>query len=296
MNFSRMDLADCATPDTLLSTIHQLQEGVFPIPIPVEAWAAELDIVAIEAMETEGFEGGLMMFADRSSASILVNKANDERRQRFTIGHELGHFLLPWHTPRSGQAFQCSKKDMGTFVASAADSKYMRMEAQANEFSAGFLMPAVPFRVDLRARRDFEVTHIIELADRYQTSREATARRCVDLFEEPLAIVISNGGVILRTYPKKGFPWLCVARNQAVPPASHTARSRLAPGQCSSWGETPAHVWLENARGTVFEQCLAQHDDFRLTLLTFEADVVDADDEDEEEVERAWRPPTFSRR
>src|SRR5579859_1785246 len=108
MNFSRMDLGDCATPEALLATIHKLQNGVFPIPIPIEEWAAALDITAIEAMETEGFEGGLLMFADRSSASILVNKHNDERRQRFTIGHELGHFLLPWHTPRSGQAFQCS--------------------------------------------------------------------------------------------------------------------------------------------------------------------------------------------
>ena len=93
MKFSRMDLADCATPEALLTEIHRLQAGAFPIPIPIDEWALTLDIAAIQALDTEGFEGGLMMFADRSSATILVNEAAAYRRRRFTIGHELGHFL-----------------------------------------------------------------------------------------------------------------------------------------------------------------------------------------------------------
>ena len=69
MNFSRMDLADCTTPEALLTTIHRLHGGTFPIPIPVEEWASALDIIGIEALETEGFEGGLLMFADRRALS-----------------------------------------------------------------------------------------------------------------------------------------------------------------------------------------------------------------------------------
>jgi Zn-dependent peptidase ImmA (M78 family) len=294
MNFSRMDLADCATPESLLAAIHKLQNGVFPIPIPVEEWAAALDIVAIEAMETEGFEGGLMMFADRSSASILVNKHNDERRRRFTVGHELGHFLLPWHSPRNGQAFQCSRKDMAIFLPTDGIDRYIRMEAEANRFSAGFLMPAAPFRIDLRARRNFEVTHIAELADRYFTSKEATARRCADLHDEPTGIVVSRDHVVVRSYSGKNFPWIAARAKQPVPAGSLTRRSALAQGECSSWAEMPADVWLEGARGTVYEQVLGQRDGFRLTLLTFEAE---GDDSDEDElVEKAWEQPTFKRR
>jgi hypothetical protein len=33
MNFSRIDLADCTTPEALLGTINKLQGGKFPIPI-----------------------------------------------------------------------------------------------------------------------------------------------------------------------------------------------------------------------------------------------------------------------
>jgi hypothetical protein len=148
MKFSRMDLADCVTPEALLSEIHKLQAGQFPIPIPIDAWALALDITAIKALETEGFEGGLMMFPDRSSGTILIKEDAGKRRKRFTIGHELGHFLLPWHTPRSGVGFLCSSRDMAVFRAKPGGDRYIEMEAQANRFSAGILMPAAPFRAD----------------------------------------------------------------------------------------------------------------------------------------------------
>jgi len=294
MKFSRMDLADCATPEALLTEIHRLQAGAFPIPIPIDEWALTLDIAAIQALETEGFEGGLMMFADRSSATILVNEAAAYRRRRFTIGHELGHFLLPWHTPRSGQGFRCSSKDMAVFRAKPGGDRYMEMEAQANRFSAGILMPAAPVRADLRARRHFEVSHIVELADRYEVSKETMARRCADLHDDTIAVVFSRDGVVARAYRGKEFPRLGIAPNDPLPPGSFAKRSTLAPGQSSEWGEAPADQWLENANGTVCEQSIGQQKGFRLTLLTYEPADDDADDEDD--VERAWKPPQLSRR
>ena len=295
MNFGRIDLADCTTPEALLAAIHKLQGENFPIPIPVEAWAAALDITAIEPLETEGFEGGLMMYGDRSSGMILVNRHNGSRRRRFTIGHELGHFLLPWHTPRNGQGFLCSKQDIAVYRAKPGGDRYMEMEAQANCFSAGLLMPAAPFRADLRSRRNFEVSHVVDLADRYDMSKEATARRCADLHDDPIAIVISRHGKVLRIYPGRDFPRLAVWNGQSLPPECITLRSALSQGQSSDWGEMPADLWLERARGSVCEQALGQKDGFRLTLLTFEPES-DESEEDEEVVKRAWAPPVFRRR
>jgi hypothetical protein len=294
MNFTRMDLADCTTPEALLATIHKLQGGQFPIPIPIEDWAAALDITAIAPLETEGFEGGLVMFSDRSSATILVNRNSGPRRRRFTVGHELGHFLLPWHTPRSGQGFLCSKQDMVVYRGKPGGDRYIEMEAQANRFSAGLLMPAGPFRTDLRARRNFEVSHIVELADRYDTSKEATARRCVDLHDDAIAIVVSRDGKILYVYSGQDFPRLAVWNGHPLPTASVTHRSALRPGQSSEWGEMPADLWLERARGSVCEQALGQKDGFRLTLLTFETE--SDDPEEDEEVAKAWAPPALRRR
>ena len=292
MNFSRMDLADCPTPEALLTEIHKVQKGVFPIPVPVDAWALALDITAITALETEGFEGGLIMFPDRGSGTILVNESAGRRRRRFTIGHELGHFLLPWHTPRNSQSFLCSSKDLAVFRATPGGDRYIEMEAQANRFSAGILMPTAPFRADLRARRHFEASHIAELSDLYDVSKEATARRCVDLHDDVIAVLFSRAGVVERVYRGKDFPRLSIAAKRPLPAASVAKRASLAPGQSSNWNEAPAHLWLEDGKGNVSEQSLGQQNGYRMTLLTFEAEP----DADDEEVEKEWASPQFSRR
>jgi hypothetical protein len=294
MNFCRMDLADCTTPEALLTEIHKLQAGVFPIPVPIDQWALALDITAIKALETESFEGGLIMFPDRSSGTILVNESAGYGRRRFTIGHELAHFLLPWHTPRSGKGFLCSAKDMAVFRAKPGGDRYIEMEAQANRFSAGVLMPAAPVRADLRAHRNFEVFHIAELADRYDVSKEAMARRCVDLHDDPIAVVFSRAGVVMRAYRGRDFPRLGLAAKDSLPPGSIAKGATLTAGQSSEWGEAPADHWLANARGTVSEQTIGQQNGYRLTLLTFAAESDDPDDDDD--VERAWEPPQFGKR
>jgi Zn-dependent peptidase ImmA (M78 family) len=293
MNFSRIDLADCTTPEALLTTINKLQGGKFPVPIPIEDWATALDIVGIQPLETEGFEGGLMMFADRSTGTIFLSRQSGPQRRRFTIGHELGHFLLPWHTPRHGQGFLCSKKDMAVFRAKPGGDRYTEMEAQANRFSAGLLMPTVPFRADLRAKKHFEVHHIVELAERYDMSKEATARRCADLHDDPIAVIVSQQGRIHRIYPSKDFPRLNVWLGDHLPSGSLTHRCALDPGQVSEWGEMPADTWLARRRGSVCEQALGQKSSYCLTLLAFEED--SPEPEDDEAVERAWRPPAFRR-
>ena len=294
MQFCRMDLADCTTPEALLTEINKLQAGVYPIPVPIHFWAMALDITAITPLETEGFEGGLMMFPDRRSGTILVNEAAGDRRRRFTIGHELAHFLLPWHTPRSGQGFLCSAKDMAVFRAKPGGDRYIEMEAQANRFSAGILMPAVPFRADLRERRHFEAGHIVELADRYEVSKEATARRCVDLHDDAIAVIFSRDGFVARTYSAKEFPRLALAPRDPLPTRSVARRAALAPGARSDWAEAPADDWVQGARGSICEQSIGQQKGFRLTLLTYEVPADDPDDD--EEVERAWAPPQFRRR
>ncbi len=69
---------------------------------------------------------------------VIVNSNNPSVRQRFTLAHELGHILIPWH--------------IGTFIDSIdqkySDSNigqynYWSIEAEANTFAAELLMPKV---------------------------------------------------------------------------------------------------------------------------------------------------------
>ena len=165
------------------------------------------------------------------------------------------------------------------------------MEVQANRFAAGILMPRAPFRADLRARRHFDVSHIAELADRYDVSKEASARRCVDLHDDAIAVVFSRGGVVVRIYRGTEFPRLDISKGDRLPSASLAARAALRPGEVSDWNEGAADQWLGTARGAVCEQTMGQERGSRMTLLTFEPD----GDGDAEAVEQAWAAPRFVR-
>lgn len=54
------------------------------------------------ALTTQGFEVGLLTDRVRSRGIVLVRNAVSPQRRRFTIGHELGHFLMPSHVPDEG--------------------------------------------------------------------------------------------------------------------------------------------------------------------------------------------------
>ncbi len=104
LKISRVDLADFDSPERIVQEIDRLIPDI-PIPVPVDELALTLDIISIEALETEGFEGGLLTDADKSEGIILVNKDSTLQRRRFTISHELGHFLCFWHKPPSVTGF-----------------------------------------------------------------------------------------------------------------------------------------------------------------------------------------------
>jgi Zn-dependent peptidase ImmA (M78 family) len=289
MKVSRIDLADFGSPERIVQGILDL-EPQLPIPVPVKELALQLDIISIEALETEGFEGGLLTDANKAEGIILVNESSRPRRRRFTIGHEPGHFLMPTHLPKKDDGFLCSFDDMRRADARPGD-RAAEMEVEANRFAALLLMPTPVFRRDMRRRKGAELEHVVELSDKYDTSREATARRYVDLHDEPIAAVVSHQGRIQRCHRHKEFPFLETRNGSALPRDCPTSRIDKPVGTISNWDEVDAALWLPSERGrrlpTLYEQVLVQQDGYRLTLLSIETE----DEEGyEETITEAWTP------
>jgi Zn-dependent peptidase ImmA (M78 family) len=289
MQIDRMELADLGNPDQLAAAILR-QIPDLPIPVPVEAIARALDITGIRALETEGFEGGLITYADKSEGIVLVNMRSQPQRQRFTVGHELGHFVSPWHKPKHGNQFLCTADDMRRLTANKHDRAEV-MEVEANRFAAELLLPKEPFRKDLRRLASPDMEHILRLARKYDISREATGRRYVELHDEPCAILFSHDARLRYACRSRDFPFLDIQKGDPLPATSLSAQSRADQGEISDWVEIDAGIWLatDQARrhGTVLEQTLAQRGGFRMTLLTLEAE---ESDEDEEDLEASWTP------
>lgn len=270
MILNRMDLADLGSLDKIADEILRLVPDM-PIPVPIEEVARQLDIADIRELETEGFEGALVTDAEKSTGVIFVNFASRTERKRFSVGHELAHFLSPWHRPLRPEGFLCTKEDMRMNWASNQNPA-AEMEVEANRFSAQLLMPRAPFRAAMRRRKGCALEHLLALARDYLTSKEATARRYVDLHDEPCAAIVSQHGRVLRFYRNEEFPYLDIRNGIPVPPGSISADTDIPVGEITDWDEVDGSTWLLSKHGrrcpTLNEQVLVQQDGYRLTLLT----------------------------
>jgi hypothetical protein len=109
----------------------------FDLSPPVDLGRLEEVFADVEADAIPGSCDGLVLglHGPRPRPLILLKRGRPRRRQRFTLAHEFGHVLLPWHV---GSSYLCDTGrgfDEEDFHA-AAD------ETQANRFAAHLLVPS----------------------------------------------------------------------------------------------------------------------------------------------------------
>jgi len=257
-----MELADLVRPEQLVDEILK-QNPQLPLPVPVVELATMAGISKVEAFTSTGFEGTLIANAEKSAGAIFYNGTVPRSRQKFTIGHELGHFLLPWHRQTT---FECTAEDIS--LRARKD-----WEIQANQFSAELLMPKALVKAKLHVMRDPELAHVRELADLLEVSFEAAARRLVELNEYPCAVVFSKENVVRYAIKSQYFEeQLTVWKGDKLPLKSPSKNASSDPQE---WHELDAGWWVKERSGSdapecIYEQTLVQESGFKVTLLTLE--------------------------
>jgi Zn-dependent peptidase ImmA (M78 family) len=285
VSISRLDLDGAGSPNALVTRIFQLEPNL-PIPVPIEQLCQQFDITSIGDLNTDGFEAALVTNEVKSEGAILVAKGRSRQRRRFSIAHELGHFLIPAHLPRVGEPSFCSAEHLRAADPRDEDRR-RRMEAEANRFAALLLMPPPVLRAELQKIRRPDVVDIVRLAELFDVSKDALARAYADYTREAVAIIVIHKGRIARSYRnERNFPWLAVSRGQSVPAGSvyHGGEPSAARSPVE---ECEADLWLSEVEArkvaSMTEQVLHQQNGFALLML--HADLVDEDDE-----ERPHRP------
>lgn len=143
--------------------------------VDVFAIAESLGITIADpvAFESDQISGFLKRNSD-SVAEIVVNKNHTEQRRRFTIAHEIGHFVL--HA-RELLHVDDNVSAQPAFFRDAESSKATKLkEIEANQFAAELLMPSeeiqdlVKEKIEEGEAFDDAVS---ELADLYQVSQIA---------------------------------------------------------------------------------------------------------------------------
>lgn len=110
--------------------------------------------------------GSIQILGEGDFTIFLPDDATPER-DRFTIAHELGHYVLHYVWP-----VRMLKKALGPTCASRYDSN--RAEWEANWFAAAFLMPQHSFEAAWRAASG---SRVAEMARRFGVSRRAAEIR-----------------------------------------------------------------------------------------------------------------------
>lgn len=285
MAVTRIDLADAGSPEKLVIEILK-HEPDLTIPVPIERLSAQLDITDITRLTTAGFEGGLVTDANKHSGVILYNQASPPKRRRFTIAHELGHFLMPSHLPDANGRLLCSQSDMFLLGVDEQDRR-RRMEVEANRFASLILLPPSSFRRDANQSKDPDLRHIAALSEQYKVSMEAVSRAYVTYRAEPVGVIVTQYGRVLRLYrDDRRFPFITVPSNSPVPQRSLLVRRNHQQRAVSEIDETDAGVWVDVQRGsrapTLYEQVYLQGQGFALIMLSLEEDGDDVEDRDAE--------------
>lgn len=135
-----------------------------------------------------GVDGvSLNVKSTRHRPRVVVNVDNPLTRLRFTLAHELGHIIIPWH--------------VGTIVDSidapdgAADNAYIQMEMEANAFAAELLMPKAWIQDQVERTVDLAQVHSF-ISTQCGTSLWASSISLVNALSGNVVFAVFNNGVV----------------------------------------------------------------------------------------------------
>ena len=160
----------------IAATVQELldRHGVSGPCVPVQAIARGegLDVKQGDLGQVSG-----MLVRGTAGATIGVNSKHAPTRRRFTIAHELGHFLLhEGLLSHVDKDFRVNYRDDESSLATNIE------EIEANTFAASLLMPE-PFLQALNAEDAVDDdSRVAELAAEFDVSRHAMSLRLINLY------------------------------------------------------------------------------------------------------------------
>jgi len=232
---------------------------------PDLAQIAERIGLRIEEVDAQAFEGSLVRALSGPKGIIAIKKTiREPTRKRFTIAHEIGHYIIPGHRTLENV---CTTGMVETWL-----ENLLKPESQANEFAVELLLPARNVRGPLRLG-DPSLDTIARVANQFETSLTATALRFINLTDLACAVVWSERNRARWYRKSKGLPFYLP---KEILPCEGSHASRVAKGRDGQkdFAQVSSETWLDHRDADRVERVL-EHSvqlpnyDAVLTLLWF---------------------------
>jgi len=190
--------------------------------------------------ELNGCEATLVGFGSKAIAT--VRPSSSRGRERFSVAHEIGHWLI-----HRGKSFRCRADDLVQNY-----SANIRFEKEADEFASHLLMPTSIFRPAIKATNKPSLNDLQGIAEQFEVSMQAVSIRLATLDTLP---------IIVACYTKAGLKWSIRASHV---PKRWWLRSQLDDDSfaydvlhkgtpCNNLGKQPAETWFENDDADEYE-------------------------------------------
>lgn len=159
---------------------------------------------------------------------VWVSKSMPAVRRRFTLAHEIGHIIIPWHAGTIVDEIEAPRSHERT--------KYREMEAEANRFAAELLMPSA-WTVGVAERSEHVAGLMHSLQQIARVSLPAAFLKAAKFGKAGFVGAEVRDGLVVRSVrtpmTESKPPEANVAMENVVMPAAH--EPRIISGQDSSY-------------------------------------------------------------
>lgn len=162
-----MDYYEQNIKNAVQKSLDMLHEFVYPIDVLKIAMAYGIQVFSDTDFSES--DNGFIGVSDEGVYEIVINDCHPVVRKRFTLAHEIAHFL-----------FDKDYLDIHKSIdrdGNPKDVSYRYREIRANKFASALLMPEDKF-IDIFVKKD---TCLDKVADYFLVSKDATKFRAMNL-------------------------------------------------------------------------------------------------------------------
>ena len=202
---------------------------------------------------------GRILHGNNKSIITISNSIEFETRKRFTIAHELGHYLLHrkepiQHTDNiSSLSWYNDKSKTGIAL----------QEYEANMFASELLLPTFSFKEFIQSK-PFSPDLIREISDYYNVSRSSIIYRFAENGNHPLCVFYTKDNKVLFWRRSEGFNYRIKDITKLSPPTDSVAAEFFNDNTIYSVEDSKQEIvkstWLDVSadyvNDTFFEFCM----------------------------------------
>lgn len=271
------------------------RENINSLPVDPIAIAQAHDIVVQPKPDSAHGVSGMLLRNGNSFGILYATHIASEGFQRFSIGHELGHYFLDGHMDHIFSEGQSIHSSHAGFIS---NDPY---EVEADHFAVGLLMPKSLFQANL-GRFPMGLSAIESLSNLCLTSLTATAIRYANLTDDAVAVIMSTGGCVDYCFLSEGMKHLkdlsWPRKGSSIPTGTLTEEFNKDPRHIERAEKMQSDIdirdWLGGTKSYPANEEIIGLGSYgkTLTVLSCNVDVDEAyaDEDEDDDLVDSWTP------